>query len=194
MYDEAINRRTVRTDTGETFTATFLVTALGLLSKTDLPDISGRGSFAGTLVHTGAYPEELSIEGKRVGVIGTGSTGTPFICVASKQAAHLTVFQRSAQYSVPCLVHGRALDLQDDVLPPRSVPLYTCASDAAPSRRSVLISANISRHPTPRFASGTGSKSLNSRTVTCSCRFWNSATMSGEHRPGRVESICPDPA
>lgn len=100
-FDETTNRWTVRTDTGESFTAAYLVTALGLLSKINLPEIPGRDSFAGRLAHTGAWPQDLTLAGKRVGVIGTGSTGTQFICAASKLAAHLTVFQRSAQYSVP---------------------------------------------------------------------------------------------
>jgi cation diffusion facilitator CzcD-associated flavoprotein CzcO len=100
-FDETTNRWTVRTDTGETFTAAYLVTALGLLSKINIPEIPGRDSFAGRLAHTGAWPQDLLLAGKRVGVIGTGSTGTQFICAASKLAAHLTVFQRSAQYSVP---------------------------------------------------------------------------------------------
>src|SRR5438105_809204 len=64
-------------------------------------DMKGRDSFRGTMVHTGSWPADLALEGKRVGVIGTGSTGTQFICAASKLARHLTVFQRSAQYSVP---------------------------------------------------------------------------------------------
>ena len=75
--------------------------ALGLLSKINLPDIKGRDSFRGTTVHTGDWPADLTLAGKRVGVIGTGSTGTQFICAASKLAGRLTVFQRSAQYSVP---------------------------------------------------------------------------------------------
>jgi cyclohexanone monooxygenase len=101
VFDEASNTWTVTTGTGETFRARYVVSALGLLSKTNMPDIRGRDSFRGPLVHTGAWPTDLSLEGKRVGVIGTGSTGTQFICAAAKLADHLTVFQRSAQYSVP---------------------------------------------------------------------------------------------
>ncbi|WP_245651489.1 flavin-containing monooxygenase [Streptosporangium amethystogenes] len=101
VFDESRNVWTVTTDSGEILTARYLVTALGVLSAANLPDIKGRDSFRGRLVHTGAWPEDLSVEGKRVGVIGTGSTGTQFICAASKTAGHLTVFQRSAQYVVP---------------------------------------------------------------------------------------------
>src|SRR3954452_11226354 len=100
-FDEDAGVWTVRTDDGATLTARYVVCALGLLSKTNLPDIKGLDSFQGTMAHTGAWPQDLSLEGKRVGVIGTGSTGTQFICAASKTAGHLTVFQRSPQYSVP---------------------------------------------------------------------------------------------
>lgn len=101
QFDEARNVWVVRTSTGAEYTARYLVNALGLLSKTNIPDIAGRDSFAGTMVHTNAWPEDLDITGKRVGVIGTGSTGSQFIVAAPKVAAHLTVFQRTPQYCVP---------------------------------------------------------------------------------------------
>jgi cyclohexanone monooxygenase len=101
VFNDASNSWTVTTGDGETVTARHVVCALGLLSKINLPDIKGRDSFRGTMVHTGHWPADLTLEGKRVGVIGTGSTGAQFICAASKLAGHLTVFQRSAQYSVP---------------------------------------------------------------------------------------------
>ncbi|MET9830117.1 NAD(P)/FAD-dependent oxidoreductase [Streptomyces sp. NPDC006385] len=100
-YDEASNLWTARTDGGAEFTARYVVSALGPLSSANLPDIEGRDSFAGPIVHTGSWPADLDIAGKRVGVVGTGSTGTQFICAAAKTAGHLTVFQRSAQYVVP---------------------------------------------------------------------------------------------
>jgi cyclohexanone monooxygenase len=101
VFDEQRRLWQVRTSTGEAFTTRYLVTALGLLAKSNMPDIPGRDSFGGTLVHTNAWPHDLDIAGKRVGVIGTGSTGTQFIVAAAKQAGHLTVFQRSPQYCVP---------------------------------------------------------------------------------------------
>ena len=101
VFSNASNSWIVTTSDGETVTARYAVCALGLLSKINLPDIKGRDSFRGTMVHTGNWPADLTLEGKRIGVIGTGSTGTQFICAASKLAGHLTVFQRAAQYSVP---------------------------------------------------------------------------------------------
>ncbi|WP_233508234.1 flavin-containing monooxygenase [Spongiactinospora gelatinilytica] len=101
VYDEEANLWTVTTDGGESFTARYLLSALGPLSAANFPDIKGRDTFQGRLVHTGSWPDDLSIEGKRVGLIGTGSTGTQFVCAASKIAEHLTVFQRTPQYNVP---------------------------------------------------------------------------------------------
>ncbi|GLW21335.1 flavin-containing monooxygenase [Microbispora triticiradicis] len=109
VFDESRGVWTIGTDTGETFTTRYLVTALGPLSTANIPDIEGRERFRGRIVHTGAWPDDLSIDGKRVGVVGTGSTGTQFVCAAAKVAGHLTVFQRSAQYCVPS-GHGPVTD------------------------------------------------------------------------------------
>ncbi|WP_019928595.1 NAD(P)/FAD-dependent oxidoreductase [Nocardia sp. BMG111209] len=100
-FDEDRNEWTVRTDDGAEYVSCYVVGALGPLSERNFPEIEGRESFAGRLVHTGAWPDDLDITGKRVGVIGTGSTGTQFICAAAPVAGHLTVFQRSPQYVVP---------------------------------------------------------------------------------------------
>src|SRR5690606_31873453 len=78
-YDELTGTWHITTDVGERFTCRYLVTALGLLSKTNFPDIKGRDTFEGELVHTGAWPEGLELAGKRVGIIGTGSTGQQVI-------------------------------------------------------------------------------------------------------------------
>ena len=100
-FDEQAALWTVSTGDGRRYTCRYLVNALGLLSKSNIPDIPGRDAFQGRLVHTNAWPHDLDITGKRVGVIGTGSTGTQFIVAAAKMASHLTVFQRTPQYCVP---------------------------------------------------------------------------------------------
>jgi len=100
-FDEESGTWTVRTDRGVTFRCRFLVTGLGLLSATNMPDLPGMETFEGQLVHTGAWPEDLDLTGKRVGVIGNGSTGNQVITAAAPIAAHLTSFQRTPQYSVP---------------------------------------------------------------------------------------------
>src|SRR3712207_5161259 len=101
-YEEAANRWHVETETGERFTAKFLITAVGCLSAANVPDIPGLETFAGRWYHTGQWPHEgVDFAGKRVGQIGTGSTGIQAVQVIAARAAHLTVFQRTANYSVP---------------------------------------------------------------------------------------------
>jgi cation diffusion facilitator CzcD-associated flavoprotein CzcO len=101
-YDEAANRWRVRTEAGETFVAKFLITAVGCLSTANVPQFEGLESFEGDWYHTGQWPHEgVDFRGKRVGMIGTGSTGIQAAPVIAASADHLTVFQRTANYSVP---------------------------------------------------------------------------------------------
>ena len=101
-YDEPSNQWVVHTETGKTLRAKYLITGVGCLSSANVPNIKGRDSFAGQWFHTGAWPHEgVDFTGKRVGVVGTGSTGIQAIPVIASQAKHLTVFQRTANYSLP---------------------------------------------------------------------------------------------
>ena len=76
--------------------------ATGCLSVPRIPDFPGIERFAGDCYHTGLWPHEgVDVAGKRVGVIGTGSSAVQAIPVIAEQAAHLTVFQRTANFSVP---------------------------------------------------------------------------------------------
>ncbi len=101
-YDASANRWQVTTEAGEQLTAKFLITAVGCLSTANVPKIPGLDTFAGQWVHTGQWPHEgVDFTGKRVGMIGTGSTGIQAAPVIAETAKHLTVFQRTANYSVP---------------------------------------------------------------------------------------------
>ena len=101
-YDEAANRWTVTTESGECFEAQFLITAVGCLSSTNVPEIPGLARFSGAQYHTGRWPHDgVDFSGKRVGLIGTGSTGIQATPVIAAEAAYLTVFQRTANYCVP---------------------------------------------------------------------------------------------
>ncbi|HAI96836.1 MAG: cyclohexanone monooxygenase [Cycloclasticus sp.] len=102
IFNEDTNRWHITTDRGDNVTAQHFITGLGLLSATNVPNFKGRETFQGQQFHTANWPHEgVDFSGKRVGVIGTGSTGTQFITEAAKTAGHLTVFQRSPQYTVP---------------------------------------------------------------------------------------------
>jgi cation diffusion facilitator CzcD-associated flavoprotein CzcO len=101
-YDETCNRWTVRTDDGTKASGTYLITAVGCLSAANTPAFRGAEQFRGESLHTGTWPHEpVNFAGKRVGVIGTGASGIQAIPVIAEQAAHLTVFQRTAQFTIP---------------------------------------------------------------------------------------------
>ena len=100
-FDEQRGVWSVQTSDGAVVEARYLIASVGVLSKLNAPAIAGIDRFEGRQVHTGAWPHDLSLEGKKVGVIGTGSTGVQFIPAAAAVASRLTVFQRSAQYCVP---------------------------------------------------------------------------------------------
>jgi cation diffusion facilitator CzcD-associated flavoprotein CzcO len=101
VFDDATNRWTIRTDDGKVYSAKYFITALGLLSATNLPEVKGLDKFKGEIFHTSRWPKDASVKGKRVGVMGTGSSGVQTITAIAPEVAHLTVFQRSAQYTVP---------------------------------------------------------------------------------------------
>ncbi len=108
-FDESSGRWKVKTDDGTTTTARFIVMATGCLSTANTPDIPGRDSFAGDVYHTGRWPHhKVDFTGKRVGVIGTGSSGIQSIPLIAEEAEQLVVFQRTAGYSVPA--HNHLLD------------------------------------------------------------------------------------
>ncbi|WP_192764586.1 flavin-containing monooxygenase [Actinomadura algeriensis] len=108
-FDEAADRWTARTAYGDLVSARHVIMATGQLSVARLPDIPGIDDFAGPVHHTGDWPHEgVDVAGKRVGVVGTGSSGVQAIPRIAEQAGHLTVFQRTPHYVVPA--RNRPLD------------------------------------------------------------------------------------
>nr|6ERA_A Chain A, Cyclohexanone monooxygenase [Rhodococcus sp. Phi1]6ERA_B Chain B, Cyclohexanone monooxygenase [Rhodococcus sp. Phi1] len=101
IYLEDENLWEVSTDKGEVYRAKYVVNAVGLLSAINFPDLPGLDTFEGETIHTAAWPEGKNLAGKRVGVIGTGSTGQQVITALAPEVEHLTVFVRTPQYSVP---------------------------------------------------------------------------------------------
>lgn len=102
VLDETAGRWTVTLEGGAQATARHCIMATGCLSSAAVPAIPGIERFAGRACHTGRWPREgVDLSGRRVGVIGTGSSGIQAIPEIARQAAQLTVFQRTASYSVP---------------------------------------------------------------------------------------------
>ena len=101
-WDEDASRWIVTTDDGATWSAQFLIEAVGLLSATKTPSFPGQDRFRGEIYHTARWPQEdVDLAGKRVGVIGTGSSGVQVISEIGERVGHLTVFQRTPQWVVP---------------------------------------------------------------------------------------------
>ena len=102
VWDDGRLEWTVLTDDGESRTARFCVMATGCLSERHVPSIPGLGEFRGRWYHTSRWPREgADFTGKRVGLIGTGSTGIQVAPEIAADAEHLYVFQRTANFAVP---------------------------------------------------------------------------------------------
>ncbi len=101
-FDEKAGRWNLATDTGCALSARFCIMATGALSIARLPDLPGMARFTGRVCHTGSWPhEDVDFSGLSAGVIGTGSSGIQVIPAIARQARHLTVFQRTANFSIP---------------------------------------------------------------------------------------------
>ena len=110
-WDSEAGRWTVSTDDGAQVTATYCIMASGSLSAPKQPDFAGLESFAGDWYQTSRWPHEgVALAGRRVGVIGTGSTGIQLITEIAPEVAQLTVYQRTPNYTVPA--RNRALDAE----------------------------------------------------------------------------------
>ena len=107
-FDETTGRWQLRTGAGDRVSARYCIMATGCLSAPNTPRFDGLDLFAGPLYHTGTWPHEpVDFRGRRVGVIGTGSTAIQAIPVIAGEADHLYVFQRTPNYAVPA--HNRPL-------------------------------------------------------------------------------------
>jgi cation diffusion facilitator CzcD-associated flavoprotein CzcO len=101
VWDEGTGRWTITTDTGEVYRAPYFISAMGILSAPYRPDIKGLDTFKGQQVMTAMWPRDgVDLAGKRVGVIGTGSTGIQLVPEAAKVASQVYVFQRTPNYVV----------------------------------------------------------------------------------------------
>ncbi|SDJ16873.1 flavin-containing monooxygenase [Salimicrobium halophilum] len=101
-FHEDEDRWYVDTESGEQVRCKYFITGVGCISAANVPDIPGLDRFEGEWYHTGHWPhEKVDFTGERVGVVGTGSSGIQSIPVIAEEAEHLSVFQRTPQYSIP---------------------------------------------------------------------------------------------
>jgi cyclohexanone monooxygenase len=112
-FDKTTDLWTVKTANGGMFQAPFCIMATGNLSLPRVPNFPGLENFKGNWYHSGLWPEEgVDFTGRRVGVIGTGSSGIQMIPVIAEQAKHLFVFQRTANFSVPAVNRPMTPDVE----------------------------------------------------------------------------------
>lgn len=127
--DEARNVWVVTTDTGTTFECTYVVTAVGILSVPFTPRLEGLESFAGECHHTGLWPAAgVDVRDRRVAVIGTGSSGVQIIPEIAKEAARLTVFQRSSNWAAPINNRPITAEWAEEIRTTADVIHATCMS------------------------------------------------------------------
>jgi cation diffusion facilitator CzcD-associated flavoprotein CzcO len=100
-FDEEHHLWRLGTSSGDEITARFVIGATGIFNQPRMPDIPGLDDFAGDTVHTARWDHDLSLEGKRVAVIGTGASAVQVIPEVAKVAEHLTVFQRTPIWCLP---------------------------------------------------------------------------------------------
>lgn len=95
------NHWQLKTSDGKTDSADIVIMATGVLRNLNVPDIAGSNDFAGQIIHTGQWPDDLDLTDKRVGVIGTGATCTQLVPAIIDKVSSLTLFQRTAQWVAP---------------------------------------------------------------------------------------------
>lgn len=108
-FDDTTNIWTVETEQGQTLTTRFLMTAVGLLTIPTIPPFVKVDEFQGPAFHTHDWPHEgVDLHGKRVAVIGTGSSGVQTISAIAAEVGHLTVYQRNPNWCAP--LNNRPID------------------------------------------------------------------------------------
>jgi cation diffusion facilitator CzcD-associated flavoprotein CzcO len=147
-FDEAEAIWRVRLADGREATGRFLVTAVGHLSAAYTPDVPGLESFRGRWLHTGRWPKDgVEFAGKRVGVVGTGSSGVQLITSIASEVGHLTVFQRTPTYCVPLRNHAISSGEMEDIRAHYDEIFHTCSTTpgafpyAADPRSAMCVSA-----------------------------------------------------
>jgi len=147
-FDEATQRWSVETDQGDRVSAQFCVMAVGCLSAANRPDFAGIGDFQGQIYHTGEWPHEgVDLSGKRVAIIGTGSSAIQAIPIIAEQAKSLTVFQRSPSYTVPA--RNAKLDPEVEAAVKADYPEFRAKARMRPTGVYFLFNAESALDATP---------------------------------------------
>lgn len=141
-WDSTTQRWTVTTSAG-VFTGRFLVTGTGHLADESLPAIPGLADFSGEVFHSARWRQDVSLEGKRVGIVGSGASAIQLVPELAKVASELVVFQRSAQYIKPrpdrvySYVEKRTFRRDTEAIPAHRAELFWTLESGYAARRAV---------------------------------------------------------
>ncbi|MGW0577446.1 flavin-containing monooxygenase [Streptomyces sp. NPDC002920] len=148
VYQEENGTWLVTTEQGEQARSRFCVTAVGCLSASRTPDLPGIEHFEGDTHHTGRWPHEgVDLTGKRVAVIGTGSSGIQVIPEIAKQARRLTVFQRTPNFSLPA--RNRRLSGREIWQAQSELPNLRTQSKVSPAGHYVVTNGRMAADEDP---------------------------------------------
>ena len=115
-FDEASALWKVKTASGDIHTCRYFVSAMGMISEPNVPNIKGADSFKGPIFHSSRWPQEgLDYAGKRVGIIGSGATTVQMVPEVSKTAADVTVFQRTPNFVMPAVQQKMTPERQKEI-------------------------------------------------------------------------------
>ena len=189
MFDDETNLWTITTDQGDLVEARYLIMATGCLSMPREPGIKGAETFKGPTYHTGLWPHEgVDFTGKTVAVIGTGSSGIQSIPVIAEQARHVTVFQRTPNFSVPA--NNRPLTEEErkawfDNLPNylrmlRGTGMDVTEAPGAARRAASVAGGQGARQPPPQQQRGSMAMALEGEALQKRLQdFWDASTGTG---------------
>ncbi len=102
-YSDADGIWRVRTAAGDTYTCKYFISAMGMISEPEIPNVKGMDKFKGPLFHSSRWPQDLDYAGKRVGIIGAGATTVQMVPVMAETAAQVTVFHRTPNFILPAM-------------------------------------------------------------------------------------------
>lgn len=97
-FDAGAGRWAIQTESGDSHDADVLILATGQLNRPSIPELPGRGRFAGHTFHSSRWDHGYDLSGKRVAVVGTGASAIQFVPEVARQAGHLSVFQRMTNW------------------------------------------------------------------------------------------------
>ena len=208
-FDSDRNLWTITTEQGETVSAPFCIMATGNLSTPRFPNIAGIDDFAGDKYHTGLWPKEgVDFTGKVVGVIGTGSSGVQSIPLIAKQAKHLYVFQRTANFSLPArnapLETERERKHKEEYLERRKAAYNTpfgiagypppekCAAEATPEERQKSYEAKWAEGGSISFLFAYKDLLLDKEANDTASDFVRDKIRATVKDPATAELLCPN--